>query len=302
MPSSEQRQQNRTSRNGASALKVTLSRPAGGSDEIPARLVDSTSTGIGIETGLPLGVGSSVFVTSNESLDGRIGAHKAYVRWCAPVRGGAFQSGLEFDDTAEPASNGKGREETKQPEDETTPDYYEILQLSSKADMDTIHRVFRVLAQRYHPDNLESGDEGVFRQVMSAYEVLSNPERRAAFDARRVDNNKARWRIFNQSQAMVGMEAEKSKRQGILSLLYAKRLAEPRQPLMSILEFEELLDCPREHLEFTLWYLRENGLISRSDNARFSITVKGVDYAEENGAPPPTGAKLLPSAGQAISL
>jgi hypothetical protein len=279
-----------------------MSRPTGGSDEIPARLVDSSSTGIGIETGLPLGVGSSVFVTSNESLDGRIGAHKAYVRWCTPVRGGSFHSGLEFDDSTEPRSNGKGTEETKQPEDETTPDYYEILQLSAKADMDTIHRVFRVLAQRYHPDNLESGDEGVFRQVMSAYEVLSNPERRAAFDARRVDNNKARWRIFNKSQAVVGMEAEKSKRHGILSLLYAKRLAEPRQPLMSILEFEELLDCPREHLEFTLWYLRENGLISRSDNARFGITVKGVDYAEENGAPAPTGAKLLPSAGEAIRL
>jgi hypothetical protein len=301
MASSERRRQNRTSRNGTHSLKVTMSRPTGGSDEIPARLVDSSSTGIGIETGLPLSVGSSVFVTSNQSLDGRIGAHKAYVRWSAPVRGGSFQSGLEFDETTEP-SNGKGREEAQRPEAETTPDYYEILQLSSKADMDTIHRVFRVLAQRYHPDNQESGDEGVFRQVMSAYEVLSNPERRAAFDARRVDNTKARWRIFNKSQAVVGMEAEKSKRHGILSLLYAKRLAEPRQPLMSILEFEELLDCPREHLEFTLWYLRENGLISRSDNARFGITVKGVDYAEEMDAPASAGAKLLPSAGEAIRL
>ena len=39
-------------------------------------------------------------------------------------------------------------------------DYYEVLQVSPNADLDTIHRVYRLLAQRFHPDNRESGNEG----------------------------------------------------------------------------------------------------------------------------------------------
>jgi hypothetical protein len=37
---------------------------------------------------------------------------------------------------------------------------------------------------------------------------------------------------------------------------------------------------PREHLEFTLWYLKEGQYVQRSDNGRHSITLKGVDLTE----------------------
>ena len=47
---------------------------------------------------------------------------------------------------------------------------------------------------------------------------------------------------------------------------------------------EDLLGCPREHLEFSLWYLKENGLVVRQDNGRFTVTVKGVDWAESEEA------------------
>ena len=36
--------------------------------------------------------------------------------------------------------------------------HYDVLQVASRADQDTIQRVFRHLAKRYHPDNVESGD------------------------------------------------------------------------------------------------------------------------------------------------
>ena len=35
--------------------------------------------------------------------------------------------------------------------------YYEILQISRNADQETIHRVFRIMAGRFHPDNPKSG-------------------------------------------------------------------------------------------------------------------------------------------------
>jgi hypothetical protein len=51
---------------------------------------------------------------------------------------------------------------------------------------------------------------------------------------------------------------------------------------MTIHELEDLLGVPREHLEFNLWYLKEGGLVTRGDNGRCAITVKGVDEAEND--------------------
>ena len=52
-----------------------------------------------------------------------------------------------------------------------TPDYYEILQISTNAEPETVHRVYRLLAQRYHPDNAETGNDATFRKLTEAYHV-----------------------------------------------------------------------------------------------------------------------------------
>ncbi len=162
-------------------------------------------------------------------------------------------------------------------------DFYEILQVSPNADQDTIQRVFRLLAQRFHPDNKDSGNEGAFKEVMDAYRVLNDPEQRAAYDVEHRQVKKVTWQIFDQSTASQGVEAEKRKRKGILALLYNKRLNEPEAPGISIREMEDLLGCPREHLEFSLWYLKENQWAVRGDNGRHVITAKGVDIVERDG-------------------
>ena len=61
-------------------------------------------------------------------------------------------------------------------------DYYERLQISANAEPDTIHRVYRLLAPRFHPDNLETGDESRFRAITEAYHILIDPEKRAQYD------------------------------------------------------------------------------------------------------------------------
>jgi hypothetical protein len=53
---------------------------------------------------------------------------------------------------------------------------------------------------------------------------------------------------------------------------------------MTVHELEDLLGCPREHLEFTLWYLKEAACLTRSDNGRYAITVRGVDAVESDPA------------------
>ena len=60
--------------------------------------------------------------------------------------------------------------------------HYDVLQVASRADQDTIQRVFRHLAKRYHPDNVESGDATRFKQLVESFHVLSDPEQRARFD------------------------------------------------------------------------------------------------------------------------
>lgn len=160
-------------------------------------------------------------------------------------------------------------------------DYYEALQISHNADADTIHRIYRILAQRCHPDNQQTGDVDLFRTLTEAYHVLADPEKRAAYDVQHREARCLTWKIFDQSTSAQGVEAERRKRDGVLSLLYRKRISEPEKPSMNLKELEEMLGVPKEHLEFSLWFLRENQQVRRSDNARFEITLKGVEAAEE---------------------
>lgn len=62
-------------------------------------------------------------------------------------------------------------------------DYYEVLEISRTASDTEIKRAYRTLARKYHPDvNKEPDAEDRFKEVNEAYEVLSNVDRRAAYD------------------------------------------------------------------------------------------------------------------------
>jgi curved DNA-binding protein len=62
-------------------------------------------------------------------------------------------------------------------------DYYEILGLQRAATQDEIRRAYRKLARKYHPDVSKQADgEERFKELGEAYQVLKDPEKRAAYD------------------------------------------------------------------------------------------------------------------------
>jgi hypothetical protein len=253
-------------------LRIVYIGDDGLTQEVEVTAADTSERGFGLESPTSLTIGLHVSLRGQVDLGhGREAVRcQAIVCWCVEKEGGRFQAGLAL----------LPSERTEQFPD-TPEDFYDTLQVSDKADPDTIHRVFRILAQRYHPDNRETGSADLFRAISVAYGVLSDPEKRASYDVQRNSAGKLKRRIFSDAAVTRGAEAEKRKRAGILSLLYTKRLNDPQQPSMNLREMEDLLACPKEHLEFSLWYLKERGMVLKGDSASYSITVSGVDEAEK---------------------
>jgi curved DNA-binding protein CbpA len=166
---------------------------------------------------------------------------------------------------------------------DTDCDYYELLQISATAEPDTIHRVYRLLASRFHPDNKETGDANRFRAISDAYRVLSDPEARARYDVGYEQRRQQRWRLAAQApRAENDFDAEQILRLTVLEVLYAKRRTEPYEPYILQPDLEILTGTPREHLEFTMWFLLQKKLVTRTDGMALSITADGVEYIEQN--------------------
>jgi curved DNA-binding protein CbpA len=167
--------------------------------------------------------------------------------------------------------------------DDLTIDYYEVLQISPNADPDTVHRVYRLLAQRFHPDNQSTGDSERFRLLTEAYHVLGDPEQRAQYDVHRPEKQEERSRLISQAvRAVNDVQSERLLRLTILELLYARRRTEPQAPGIFYGDLESLVGCPQEHIEFALWYLSQRKYVDRSDGSKIAITADGVDHLESN--------------------
>jgi curved DNA-binding protein CbpA len=180
------------------------------------------------------------------------------------------------------------------------PDYYEFLQISPNAESDTIHRVHKFLAMRFHPDNPATGDSDKFHTLQEAYEVLSDQGRRNEYDLKRGVAGSTGTPISFTVDFMDSTAGEVNRRLAVLAVLYIRRRNMPDSPGVPLGEIEARMGFPREYLQFTLWYLQRKGYIARSDNGETTLLAEGVDFVETERHGFPILNRLLTS-GDGVS-
>ena len=179
------------------------------------------------------------------------------------------------------------------------PDYYEDLQISPNADSETIERVFRLLAKRYHPDNKDTGNADAFTRISSAYKVLADAEKRASYDARHVALKAEKWKA-SETSSLRSFENDEHLRKRILSILYIERRNDASSSGVGLWRIEQLIGLPEKILEFHVWYMKEKGWIQRTDTGGYAITAAGVDAVEE-GEIILSNDRLLPDHGSSVN-
>jgi len=155
--------------------------------------------------------------------------------------------------------------------------HYDTLEVSTGASFETIERVFRYLAKRYHPDASEHGDIQKFSQIAEAYHVLSDPTKRASFD---VECDKQRASEVEIVKGAGSISDDTADRHKLLSLFYAQRRRSIKNPGMGMNTVEQMMGIPVEVLDFHVWFFREKGWIQREEGGAISITADGVEKLE----------------------
>jgi len=210
-------------------------------------------------------------------------AGKATVRNCTR-RGAGYLVGLEFSEETS---------RTLRLPLVDAVDYYEVLQVSQNAEPETIHRVYRIMAARFHPDNPQTGDSERFLLLNDAYETLSDAHQRASYDAARRAGECQPLPAFELKEFVDGIEGEQNRRLGILCLLYNRRRSDMEHPGLSLLDLERLMSFPREYISFAVWYLRDRGFVQMGDNSDYVLTAAGADHVEANSPRNAVFYKLL---------
>ena len=157
-------------------------------------------------------------------------------------------------------------------------DHYEILGLGAQADEESIQRVYRTLASRFHPDNPITGEAKTFARIKEAYDTLSDQTRRGQYDARRQRSKYSERFRLRAREFFEGIKGEQLRRLAVLCLLY--RQAASEGPGLSVLDLEQMTGCTREELGSPLWYLRQKKWAHFGEFTEYSITAEGFDVVE----------------------
>jgi DnaJ-like protein/PilZ domain-containing protein len=194
---------------GSSVIHVETTDRMGDSRYVIANLVDVIGGGCGLALMTMLQPGSTVVLRGRFGENRAMDHLKAGVKWCVQKTDGTFRVGLEFLDHRSAFTLDEQQTESSRP---ALLDCYEVMQLSPNADAETVSRVYRLLAFRYHPDNKETGNSEMFLRLSEAHEILSDPEKRAQLRTRNFTpkDREKRRNLENVTAAYLGLASLES--------------------------------------------------------------------------------------------
>jgi hypothetical protein len=143
-------------------------------------------------------------------------------------------------------------------------DYYEILQVSENAELEVIQAAYRGLSKKYHPDG-ENPDEERMKEINEAWEVLGDPQKKAAYDASRQSNRSS------------GAGAKAGATAGTTTRGYSGGSDnKPNPPIPRVQpEYLKFLDVKTGEGSFEIW--NTGGELKPSHKPRLTLTVSWIE-------------------------
>lgn len=180
-------------------------------------------------------------------------------------------------------------------------DYYAVLKVNPDCDARILELAYHYFAKMYHPDNLETADPEKFNEVVEAYRVLRDPERRAAYD-RAFGRTYARsfFDMPNDGDLAIDDKTALSDAEThlkILLYLYKRRREHAGDAGVIGWYVQDMLGCTEDEFRFHVWYLKAKGFIEVTEQGTIAVTVNGVDHVIANSRSSAAETLLLRQAG-----
>ena len=112
--------------------------------------------------------------------------------------------------------------------------YYDLLEIKPDASPEIVRAAYKAQAKKYHPDSQNTGDTEYMKKINEAYEVLSDPERRAAYD-----------RDLKEGRAGTGQEGETANNTDGQSQAPSEAASQQPAPKKKRLMFNTILSITR---------------------------------------------------------
>ncbi len=165
-------------------------------------------------------------------------------------------------------------------------DHYTILGVDPKANSEAIQTAYAKLAERYRPDNPDTGNPEKFESINQAFEVLCDASLRAEFDKiKGIDQDDGNPK-FSGLDFFDALGRQTGLRAALLSVLYDRRQKKPYRPAMSMRHLDGMLAASIDEMSFAIWYLKQRGLVQSDDKSNLQITVQGMDFLEDKRPEP----------------
>lgn len=161
-------------------------------------------------------------------------------------------------------------------------DHYKVFGVDPKASTDEIHAVYRKQVDMYHPERGKMPDREKYEAAQLAFEVLSDPEGRKAFDSVRSGGEDEAECSFSGLSFFTDMRQDVSRRNVILIALYDHKRQKPRTPAITRRQLDMLIKVGEDELQLAIWYLKDRGLMIVDDRSKMQITASGMDYLQAN--------------------